>query len=971
MNTPEAGTFDVGSLVRARGREWVVQPESDFDEALLVLRPLGGADDEITGIDLHVEPDVQPAEFALPDPARDLGSHVSASLLRDAVRLGFRSGAGPFRCLGGIAIQPRPYQLVPLLLALRQDPIRLLIADDVGIGKTIESLLIARELWDRGEITSMAVLCPPHLAEQWQRALVNQFHLPAALVLPGTARTLERRLQPGETLFERHPVTVISLDWIKTERRRLELFRSCPDLVIVDEAHTCTPHVGLTSRSKQQQRWLTVKGIAEKTNQLGKQDRHLILVTATPHSGREEDFRALLSLLDPDLAQLPSDLTGDHNRAARERIARHLVQRRRGDIVAYAGEQTNFPKRESSEEAYALSKAYLAYFDKVLEWCREQVEIAGEDRWKQRVRWWSALALLRAIGSSPAAAAATLRNRAASAAAESEEEADQLGLRMVLDQDSDSAEAMDVIPGSIPAPEPKERAGDDPVLATSLSEAEAARLHRLAKQADALKGKQDHKLRALTRHLKTLVDEGFAPIVFCRFIPTVDYVVDHLRQKLKGVEVTAVTGTLPPDEREDRVQEAGQHDRRVLVCTDCLSEGINLQDNFDTVVHYDLAWNPTRHEQREGRVDRYGQRKPVVRTLTWYGRNNPVDGLVLDVLIRKHKAIQKQLGIAVPVPSNTSDVVEALMKGLILRQARSLTGSQMDLPLRPKEERELDIAWEEAAEREKRSRSLFAQASIRVDEVEAELRASRKALGDPRALERFVTLALRRMQLPVERGTPARVDLSEAPPTLLEAMGRPASSLTVSFDHPPSSDSELLSRTHPVVAGLARHVFEAALDPETMGERLSPARRLSVVQTRDVSERTTLLLLRLRFHLTSRTAPGQTRQLLAEEAQLVAFTGRPRAPVFLDEVHAEALLEAQPATNITDDVKAHHLGRLLDRIPLLETELERIASERAEHLLEAHRRVRKAGRLALRDLSVEPHLPVDLLGLTLYLPEGP
>ncbi len=132
--------FAVGSLVRARGREWVVLPESQDD--LLLLRPLGGTDDEVAGLCTDLE-EVQPATFDLPDPA-DVGDHLSSRLLRDAVRLSSRAGAGPFRSFSRIAVEPRPYQLVPLMLALRLQPVRLLIADDVGIGKTVEAALIAR-----------------------------------------------------------------------------------------------------------------------------------------------------------------------------------------------------------------------------------------------------------------------------------------------------------------------------------------------------------------------------------------------------------------------------------------------------------------------------------------------------------------------------------------------------------------------------------------------------------------------------------------------------------------------------------------------------------------------------------------------------------------------------------------------------------------------------------------------------------
>src|SRR5205823_11331204 len=117
-----------------------------------------------------------PATFAPPNPEL-VGDAQSARLLRDALRLGFRASAGPFRSFGRLAVEPRPYQLVPLLMALKLDPIRLLIADDVGIGKTIEAALIGRELLDRGEITRLCVLCPPHLAEQWQRELALKFNI--------------------------------------------------------------------------------------------------------------------------------------------------------------------------------------------------------------------------------------------------------------------------------------------------------------------------------------------------------------------------------------------------------------------------------------------------------------------------------------------------------------------------------------------------------------------------------------------------------------------------------------------------------------------------------------------------------------------------------------------------------------------------------------------------------------------------
>src|SRR5690606_11040842 len=132
------------------------------------------------------------------------------------------------------------YQLVPLMMALKHQVVRLLIADDVGIGKTIEAGLIARELMDRGEVQRLAVLCPPHLSEQWQKELSNRFHIHSVVVRSSTAARLERGLPAGSSIFSEYPFTVVSLDYIKSKNRRDAFAEQCPEFVIVDEAHTCS-----------------------------------------------------------------------------------------------------------------------------------------------------------------------------------------------------------------------------------------------------------------------------------------------------------------------------------------------------------------------------------------------------------------------------------------------------------------------------------------------------------------------------------------------------------------------------------------------------------------------------------------------------------------------------------------------------------------------------------------------------------
>jgi hypothetical protein len=946
-------TYAVGSLVKARNREWVVLPESRED--FFVLRPLGGTDVEVAGIDPQLE-EVRSADFPPPDLSQ-LGDHQSCRLLRDAVRLGFRSSAGPFRSFGKIAVEPRSYQLVPLLMALKMDPVRLLIADDVGIGKTVEALLVARELLDRGEIRRFAVLCPPHLAEQWQLELRDMFHIEAELVLAGTARRLDR-VCGNRSVFDVFDFTVVSLDYIKTDTHRHDFLARCPELVIVDEAHTCTdlaqPGRGPAGRQRRNQ---LVRDLSRKDGQ------GLILVTATPHSGNPEGFRSLLTLLRPDFAGLPANLSGDENRKHREELAKHFVQRRRGDVRHYLDDDTAFPERKEKEETYKLGtdSDYRRLFERLLRYARETVQDSGDlTRVRQRMRWWAALALLRAAASSPAAAAATLRSKLKAIGAQTTEEVDAVSRPLVLDEDDDDLiEAQDVAPGADTTPEGAETAPPSP---------DRDRLLELARAAEALKGDGDPKLLKVVPLLKGLLRDGHRPIVFCRFIATAEYLAEELRRRLpKDVNIVPVTGLLPPEDRTQRLLDLTGQEKYLLVCTDCLSEGVNLQKYFDAVVHYDLAWNPTRHEQREGRVDRFGQPRPEVKVVTYYGVDNQIDGLVLKVLIQKHETIRKDLGISVPVPTSSNAVLEALYEGLLLRgrDAQQLLLFE-DEELKEKVN-ELDSEWTSAADREKRSRALFAQHRFDDKAVAEEVQAIRSAIGTATDVERFVASAVRGYGGTASKRRGALVlDLKETPAAVREAAGG-NDEIRARFELPVDEKEVYLSRTHPLVEGLASFVMESALDPVLAGNRRVLAGRCGVIRTKAVETRTTLLLARFRYHILT-TIAEVTRPLLAEDCQLVAFAGAPTEPAWLPREAAEALLAAEPDENVTDDVARSFLRKVLDNLGPIAARLDALARERGDALLAAHKRVRQASQRRGVKETIQPQLPADILGVYVYLP---
>jgi superfamily II DNA or RNA helicase len=616
--------FMPGDLVYARGREWVAMPSPEAD--WLCLRPLSGAEADIQFLRPELERDaVRAARFDLPDSSV-FATQDAARILADALRLSLRRGAGPFRSAAHLAFEPRPYQLVPLLMALRLPTVRLMIADDVGIGKTIEAALILRELIDRGEVDRFSVLCPPHLVEQWTEELRTKFDLDAVAVTASTATRLERGLTASQTIFEAYPFTVVSLDYIKADKRRESFARACPKTVVVDEAHAC---VGV--HQGRQQRFELLKRLAED------QERHLMLLTATPHSGNEDAFDRLLSLLDGSFA---SGEMEDEN--FRVRLARHLVQRRRIDLAGQEwGEARSFPKHETTERPYDLDAAHKGFHEAVLDYCLEVVTTAGGDQNRRRLAFWGTLALMRCVGSSPAAAASALRNRLFS-------DVERLGDQVF---DEDESESLDVEPASgLTAQGP---------------------LEKLIEQADRLAKGRDPKLSAVVELLKPLIAQGVNPVIFCRFIATADHVAAGLRKAFPKLRVEAVTGALTAEERRTRVDDMGSAEQRLLVATDCLSEGINLQALFDTVVHYDLSWNPTRHQQREGRVDRFGQSAPIVRSVLLYSPDSAIDGAVLDVILRKADAIRKATGVTVPLPDERGAVTGALMNAVLLRKGKT------------------------------------------------------------------------------------------------------------------------------------------------------------------------------------------------------------------------------------------------------------------------------------------------------------
>ena len=912
----------VGALVNFRERDWVVV---DRGEDHLRLRPLAGGEEQGLFVSLPLvetlqavlpEEALKPSHFPNPTPEESDANYHQFRLFEKGGRLTLRDAVAPLRGLGRVRLHPRPYQLVPLLMALEAEPVRLLIADDVGVGKTIEAGLIARELWDRKEVRRMAVLAPPHLLAQWEVELREKFGLDPVVVTAGRLAVLERRLPPDKNIYQAYPVQLISIDFVKHDRHRPLFLQHAPELVIVDEAHGAVGGANATSHL----RYTLVRKLAENP------DRHMLLLTATPHSGVSEAFSRLLGLLDPEFASWDLTRLSDTQRA---RLAQHFVQRTRRDIEETWGAKNLFPTRMPRFEEYRLSGEYKKLYDEVHAYARGIVQSSeGLTETRRRMRWWAALSLLRSVMSSPASAREALERRQAK---EELEDAPQEELMAVFDASTDE----------IP---------DDEIPSLPLTHSD--QLRRLGRMAKAITPKKDGKLQEAVRIIKSLLEEEHYPVVWCHYVKTAEYLGEALRKELPSATIAVVTGRMDGELRREAVEELMEQPNRILVATDCVSEGVNLQKGFSAVLHYDLPWNPNRLEQREGRVDRYGQPKKEVVAVRYRGINNPVDQKVVEVLLKKADLIRKELGIYVPVPEEDLHVVEQMTRELFGAQRQALFDNS---ELFDAEQEDL---WSVDRHRERITRTRFAQRALKPQQVLEAIEETENVLGGPEEVEDFVLLALAELGFSVSkeggeywtlRSAPARLpDALQA--HLLDSDGEPKLGRFGFFDPVPAGVT-FLDRNHPLVGALARHFLEGGL-----------RRRFGrwAAWSGNVERATYVYLLRPRYRIRRSDA-----EVLGEEVVPIGI----RDGRLLDSQEARALLAADPSGNVPRVAAQQLLELALGRFDEKEADVAEFLRQRAKAIEERHRKVLKAARKRTRGLAVVPILPADLLGVAVIRPK--
>ena len=640
-----------GNLVRVRDRYWVVesvrqssrQPDSVSSNGwtrhhLVSLVPI---DDKGSSAPLRVFWETEPGteirpQAELPDPNDGVDEADTFAAFLDAARWGAIASADPraFQSPFRAGIDIEDYQLLPLVEALRMPRVSLLIADDVGLGKTVEAGLIAQELVLRNQAQKILVICPPSLCRKWQREMSEQFGLGFQIVDAEHVHWLRRERGVGVNPFRSHPRLIVSMEWVKFESQMRWFDEFLPpdpntyprafDLLIVDEAHRIAPSaVGRYAKES-----LRTKAM----RRLAPHFEHRLFLTATPHNGYPESFQALLEMLDPNR------FTKGVQPSERERDA-VMVRRLKSHLRTMLPDgETRFPKRriEAIEVVFPPKESEL--FDLLNDYAALRMGASGTPAERAASRFITLL-LKKRLLSSPAAFKHTLDqhirtlNVAAhrqtteralqEAAAALEDEAD--------DTDAVSDEEQEALALAAAALPDFDREREEVLLArlrvrTVNVDATRPILDQMRIRADERWRRTDAK----TKRLMDWIGETCYPdgewndervIVFTEYRATLNYLDEMLttphpdRPSMAG-RVEVFHGSLDADERERIIREFNYNPRktkvRVLLATDAASEGIDLHRACHRLVHMEVPFNPNRMEQRNGRIDRHGQKSDTV-----------------------------------------------------------------------------------------------------------------------------------------------------------------------------------------------------------------------------------------------------------------------------------------------------------------------------------------------------------------------
>ncbi len=544
----------------------------------------------------------------------------------------------PYLAVHTSAIEPLPHQISAVYEAmLSRQPLRYVLADDPGAGKTIMTGLLLKELIIRGDVKRCLIVSPGNLAEQWQDELYQKFHIRFDIL---TNDRIESAVSGN--VFTEMNFCIARLDKLARNEIIQEKLRLTDwDLIVCDEAHKMSATIwgGEIKYTKRFQLGRLLSDIS----------RHFLLLTATPHNGKEEDFQLFMSLVDPDRFEGVGKATSNHSIDVSD-VMRRLVKE---ELLRFDGTPL-FPERIAYTVNYDLSPGETVLYQEVTEYVQEEFNRADQLTNERKTTVGFALTILqRRLASSPEAIYQSLRRRRERLERRLEEE--KIGKRAaqyaVADIPYDDPDDWDDMPAE-ELEKAEDAISDQASAARTIEELEAeiSTLKRLERKANEVRmSGEDRKWDELSKLLQdneNMYGNGGQRekiIIFTEHRDTLNYLVGKITSLLGGPEavVTIHGGMLRDDRRKAEALFKQDVGVRVMIATDAAGEGINLQ-RAHLMINYDLPWNPNRLEQRFGRIHRIGQTE--VCYLWNLVSNQTREGMVFQRLFTKLEQERQSLG---------------------------------------------------------------------------------------------------------------------------------------------------------------------------------------------------------------------------------------------------------------------------------------------------------------------------------------
>jgi superfamily II DNA or RNA helicase len=517
-------------------------------------------------------------------------------------------------------VQLEPYQLLPTKRILTSPHASLLIADDVGLGKTIEAGLCLVELMARGIAGRVLLVVPPGLIDQWLEEMHSKFGLEFAAIRDSASLDhAQTGLAEGISPWSFHDRIITSTEYLKQVGVYPAVLRRPWDVIVVDEAHYLAESGSPASPYSTRRTRLGAR--------LRSATRSLILLTATPHNGYRHSFRSLLELIEPTDASLEGD-----GAAVARRVGRCMVRRLKRQITRTgpSGERVPaFVPRAPVEriEVRCETAEERQIFALVSNYCVRTAAAAAETEQRDLVSFAMQIVKKRMLSSRLALTRTVMRRLEA--------------LKEVPEDTGPSRSELHELESDLPLPEQEAERIVERVLRSSVPadsrrrNAEKKQLKEIQKLLEKCRNRPDPKIEQLLSKLRTEIAEaGEKAIVFTEYRDTLEGIREALEHDpLFSGRFAELPGGLTPRQRRDRIAQFASPDCKVLIATDAASEGLNLQQHCRNLYHVELPWNPNRLEQRNGRIDRYGQQRTPRIAYLFYG-DSPEDQ-VLERLIHR------------------------------------------------------------------------------------------------------------------------------------------------------------------------------------------------------------------------------------------------------------------------------------------------------------------------------------------------